>query len=207
MTIADNNNNKEDLSSMSSYASNMADVAPPPLPGVPARYEPSTFSANNDEIVRLRHLGMQVQDIATSMGLQKRVVTEFLKTDMARDRLQDLSLGRDDAVRDISKQIDAMQPGALKVLKDIIEGETEAHIALKQKTAVEVLGMGGNGKTIKVEGRHIHGVLIEGGLAAVSRRVIEMELAAESGNLVGGNGAISNGNQVPLAEVVLRDGS
>ena len=191
------------LNSLAEYESMMAGV-PTAEQGVnavmPSVYDPAAVYARHEDFIRLRHLGLTFSQIAEEVDCPLTTVSSALNSEVAKERLANLAEGADEEVRTISSRIVAALEPAMSVLEEILDGDNPLQVtpALRLKTAQDVLDRGGHGKVVKVEGKHIHGVLGEGGLAAVQARVREMELAVarESGAVVGGGGADITENAV-----------
>ena len=171
----------EPLDSLAEYSSLSADTI---LPKVTSgkKYDAKEVYVKHEEIIRLTHLGHSQRDIQRMTGIPSSTISTCLRSDIIQDRLADLSNGADDDVRTISGRIADLQAPALDYLESVMDGEQGANVNLRAKTAMDLMEMGGNGKVTKVEGKHLHGVVGEGGLERIQQRAFE--LAQESDNLV-----------------------
>jgi hypothetical protein len=162
------------------------------LPGFPqhANYEPEKLSRRHREIIRLANLGMQPSAIAEELGVSRHTVMYTMRSELGREATQHLQDTADGEVQDIQKMLQELQPKAVKVLEEILDGN-KANLALKFRAAESTLDRGGNGKITKVQGDFHHRGYIGGTVgievfkeraAAAMRKPVEVIEDAEEAN-------------------------
>ena len=111
------------------------------------------------EVIRMLLLGMKQCDIAERLGITDCQVSKIKNSQVVKDRLALMSAARDVDTIQISKDILEVAPQALKLLRNVIEGEDEgrqANIGLRTKVAESMLDRAGFGATKKVQTDNVH---------------------------------------------------
>jgi hypothetical protein len=111
------------------------------------------------EVIRMLLLGMKQCDIATRLGISDCQVSKIKNSQIVKERLALMGAARDVDTIELSKDILAVAPQALRLLKNVIEGEEEgksATIGLRTKVAEGMLDRAGFGAVKKVQSDNVH---------------------------------------------------
>lgn len=125
-------------------------------------YEIQHLQERHKEILRRLTLGESHKDIAESLGITRAVVTYTQNSELGRQKLDELQEGRDETVKNITGHIAEVQPQAMKVLEDALNGRVTqvegANItaATQVKVAQDLLGRGGHVAPSRIQGRIDH---------------------------------------------------
>lgn len=106
------------------------------------------------EVIRMLMLGMKQCDIATKLGISDCQVSKIKNSQVVQDRMALMRAARDVDTVQISRDILNTAPSALKLLKNIIDGDgvgTQATIGLRAKVAENMLDRAGFGATKKIQ--------------------------------------------------------
>ena len=135
------------------------------------------------EVIRMLLLGMKQCDIASRLGITDCQVSKIKNSQVVQDRLALMGAARDVNTIEISKDILAVAPQALKLLKNVIAGEDEgkqATIGLRTKVAEGMLDRAGFGAVKKVQSENSHTFYSGEEIEAIKQRarIPEAEIVA-----------------------------
>ena len=131
-------------------------------------------------VIRMAHAGMATKEIAEATGFAERTVTALLASDLGGAHRAKLNFRTDGDTVDIKARIEDLQEKALDVLEQVISGKEECSVALKVKTAQNILDRGGNCRVTKVEGKFDHGYMGRVGIELIKSRAKELGLVEEA---------------------------
>lgn len=113
------------------------------------------------EIARLIHLGFSNVDIAERLGVTPVMVSYTRNSRVVKDKVKMMSMARDADTIDISKELREKAPIALKLLEEIIDGDsgalgTEPSLPLRAATAEKWLNRAGYPEQKPGVNLHLH---------------------------------------------------
>ena len=157
------------------------------FPNMPSRKvsnELQTLKSRHNEILRRTALGQSRKDIAADLGVTTQTVSNTTGSQLGQVKLAELNGDKDLETIDITREIKALVPEAVKLLHSTIEGHvpdhptkvTNVNPGLRVKAATELMDRAGFGKISKVEGRFDHGYAGEVGLRVMKDRAREIGL-------------------------------
>jgi len=137
------------------------------------------------EIARFILLGMNNVDVAERIGCTPQQVSNVRNSPVVQDKLSIMKAARDSDCIDLSKEIMALAPVALKRVKEaittgkVMDKEVSASQILKESNGILDREMG---KAIqRVDSRHLHATLTPDDIERIKKRATI--LAGENGQL------------------------
>ena len=125
-------------------------------------YEIQHLQERHKEILRRLTLGESHKSIAQELGITRAVVTYTQNSELGREKLDELQGGRDETVKNITGHIAELQPKAMEILEDALNGKVTqvegANITANTqiKVAQDLLGRGGHVAPSRILGKHEH---------------------------------------------------
>ena len=108
-------------------------------------YEPAKLSPLHEEILRRLSLGLTRKEVSAGLGCTTAVVTYVKYSQAGQLKLKELGLTRDQMTVALEKRVSDLGPLAADVIEDVLQDE-DASIAIKARTALDVLQMNGISK-------------------------------------------------------------
>ncbi len=119
------------------------------------RYNVQALWEKHHEIVRQVVMGRNNTDIASAIGCTPQTVSNVRNSPIAKEEIDRLSAGRDEAAVNIAQRIEDFAPIALNLIENIVRGkEPTASIGLRAKLASSQLARAGYGEVHKVQALH-----------------------------------------------------
>lgn len=155
------------------------------LPGTRKTWEPKRLYHNHHNIIRLIVLGLNNKEIAENCGVTPQLVSNIRNSELAQERINDLSERMDEKATDITAQIKAGAEKAVKLLHKAVDGEVEGLTPGKRiDVARDFLDRAGHSAVKRVDARHAHAIFSPEDIEAIKKRAIQVGL--ESGNIIDG---------------------
>lgn len=115
------------------------------------QYNVQALWEKHREIVRQVVIGRNNTDIASDIGCTPQTVSNVRNSPIAKEEIERLSTGRDEAAMSIAQRIEEFAPIALDLIENIVRGHVPtASIALRAKLAGSQLARAGYGEVQKV---------------------------------------------------------
>lgn len=146
-------------------------------PDQPAGYHITQMWDVHHEIVRLALIGMKQVDIAAHLGCTPVMVSYTLKSPIVKRQMDLLQAARNTDAVDVAKEIKAMAPKALEVLKGLMDSEMPN---VRLKAATDVLDRAGHGAIKMVQTANVHAFLTAEELDAMKKNAREVGLLVDS---------------------------
>lgn len=139
-------------------------------------YQPLELRERHGEMLRLAAQGLAPGQIARALGVTSVTVGNILNSEIGRQRLAELQGVRDLEAMDVAVTIRETAPEAARLLRDIVNGETELPptLALRAKCAESALDRAGFSAVRKVAAQVEHSGGI--GLELIRKRAKELGL-------------------------------
>jgi predicted transcriptional regulator len=145
------------------------------LEGTHRQYQIEQLWDVHHEVVRLALIGMKQVDIASHLGVSPVMVSYTLRSPIVRDQLNNMHSARDIDAIDISKEIKALAPVAVKVLEELLEHDLPN---IKLKAAQDVLDRAGFAAVKTIQTANIHAHLTKEDIDDIKRRAKEIGLCS-----------------------------
>jgi predicted transcriptional regulator len=143
------------------------------LPETHRQYQIEQMWDVHHEVVRLALIGMKQVDIADHLGISPVTVSYTLRSPIVRDQLNNMHAARDIDAIDISKEIKALAPTAVKVLEELLEHELPN---IKLKAAQDVLDRAGFAAVKTIQTANVHAHLTAEDIADIKKRAKDIGL-------------------------------
>ena len=144
------------------------------------RYNVQALWEKHHEILRQVVLGRTNVDIADEIGCTPQTVSNLRNSPLAKQEIDRLSNGRDEAAMSIARRIEEFAPIALDLIENIVRGrDPTASIALRAKLAGSQLARAGYGEVHKVHA--LHATLSREDIEGIKERA---RMAAHSAGIV-----------------------
>jgi len=148
--------------------------------GAHKQYQIKYIWDNHQEIMRRLAVGEKPKTIARDLGITRQTVTNVARSNITRDRIDELHAAMNGEVIDIGKRIQALAPLALRVNEELMMSD-EVSPAVRSSIAEDILDRSGYSppKRISIEQRF---GLTEEALQQVRERA--KELGKKAGTVV-----------------------
>lgn len=128
------------------------------------------------EIARRIVLGQKNVTIADELNVSAQMVSMVRNSPIVQEHIAILRGAADADTVDLAKEIREVAPTALKLLRDIIEGENDganASLPLRAKMATDMVARAGHGVPQRVQSENVHAFITSEDIAAIKKRAIE----------------------------------
>jgi hypothetical protein len=146
------------------------------LPETHRQYQIEQMWDVHHEIVRLALIGMKHVDIASHLGVSPVTVSYTLRSPIVKDQLDNMRAARDIDAIDISQEIKALAPVAVKVLEELLEHELPN---IKLKAAQDVLDRAGFAAVKTIQTANVHAHLTRDDIEDIKKRAHAIGLCSE----------------------------
>lgn len=143
------------------------------LPETHKQYQIEQMWELHHEVCRLALIGMKQVDIANHLGVSPVMVSYTLRSPIVQRQLNQLKAVRDIDAIDISKEIQALAPKAVRVLEDMMDSELP-NLALS--AAKDVLDRAGHAAVKTIRSENIHAHFSSDEIADIKKRAAEVGL-------------------------------
>ena len=149
------------------------------VPDAPRKtWQVSKIWDQHEEIIRRLTVGQKNVDIARAMDLTETQVSNVRNSPIIQERLAIMKGARDASTIDIARDIREFAPKALKLLKEIVQGEgTTGQLAspgLKARVASDFLDRAGYAPIKSIDVRSVHAHLTREDIEELKSRATQM---------------------------------
>jgi hypothetical protein len=124
------------------------------------KYTLSHMFEKHHEMARLVYLGFSNIEIAEALGCTPQNVSDCRNSPVFQDKVAFLRGNRDEAAVDVGKALKEDAPKSLALLQRVRDDEN-VDLKLRSLVARDMLDRAGHGKIQKIEGRHLHGHVVQ----------------------------------------------
>jgi len=138
------------------------------------------------EILRTLVLGFRPAEIAQMFGVTIGFISNLRNSPLAQGYLETLEVARDASTAEVSRELMQTCPTAAKILKDVIDGKTDATLRTQIDVAKDWLSRSGFPKVTKTETTGKVGIdeetldMLKGRAAKAKQEAIENNVFAEA---------------------------
>jgi predicted transcriptional regulator len=143
------------------------------LPETHQSYQIEQMWDVHHEIVRLALIGMKHVDIAGHLGVSPVMVSYTLRSPIVKEQLKNMQSARDLDAVDISQEIRALAPAAVKVLEELMESDLPN---IKLKSAQDILDRAGFAPIRMIQTANVHAHLTKDDIIDIKNRAKEIGL-------------------------------
>ncbi len=141
------------------------------------RYNVQALWEKHHEILRQVVMGRSNVDIADAIGCTPQTISNLRNSPLAKEEIDRLSAGRDEAAMSVAQRIEEFAPVALELIENIVRGRVpNASIALRAKLAGSQLARAGYGEVHKVHA--LHATLSREDIETIKERALAAARAA-----------------------------